>query len=408
MLFIGDDWAEGHHDIEVMDGDRRTMARTRLPEGVAGITRFHDIVSQFLEVDADPATVLIGIETDRGPWVAALVAAGYRVHAVNPLQAARYRDLRGVSGAKSDAGDAHVLADMVRVDGHQLRAVAGDSADAEALKVVSRAHKTLIWERNRHSNRLRHVLRDYFPAALEAFEDITAPDALALLAKAPDPDAAARLTVPQIRAALKAAHRRGIEGKISRIRAALRTDQLRQPPALTAGCAVVVRSIVAVLQTLNTQIASLQTDVEVAFAAHPDAEIIGSQPGIGQVLGARVLGEFGDDPTRYRSAKARRNFAGTSPITRASGKKRVVAARHVHNDRLVDAVLQQAFTAIRTSPGARAYYEHERARGVEPYAALRHVGNRLVGILHGCLRTRSTYCETMAWPNQPAHVTKTA
>ena len=117
----------------------------------------------------------VGIETDRGPWVQALIAAGYEVFAVNPLQAARYRERHSVSGAKSDTADAHMLADMVRTDSHQLRPVAGDTARAEAIKVVARAHKTLIWERTRHTQRLRHALREYFPAALEAFEDLAPP-----------------------------------------------------------------------------------------------------------------------------------------------------------------------------------------------------------------------------------------
>ena len=141
---------------------------------------------------------MIGIETDRGPWVAALVAAGYVVYAVNPLQASRYRERHGVSGAKSDGGDAHMLTDMVRTDSHQLRVVAGDSPDAGAVKVVARTHKTLIWERTRQVQRLRYQLREYFPAALEAFADLDAPDALELLAKAPDPARARRLTRAQV------------------------------------------------------------------------------------------------------------------------------------------------------------------------------------------------------------------
>ena len=122
-----------------------------------------------------------------------------------------------------------------------------------------------------------------------------------------------------------------------------------------------------------------------------------SQPGLGAVLGARVLAEFGDDPTRYADAKARKNYAATSPITRASGKKKVVAARFVHNDRLVDALMAQAFAALNASPGARAYYDRQRARGIGHNAALRQLANRLVGILHGCLKTRTLYDEATAW-----------
>src|SRR6266496_1967319 len=215
-LFVGDDWAEDHHDVELMDATGRVLAKARLPEGVAGIARLHALIGQQLGEDADGAEVVTGIETGRGPWVTALVAAGYTVFAINPLQASRYRERHGVSGAKSDSGDAHVLADMVRTDSHQLRPVAGDTAQAAAVKVVARTHKTLIWERTRHVQRLRHQLRDYFPAALEAFEDLDAADTLELLARAPDPASAARLSTAQISAALKRARRRHIAAKAAR------------------------------------------------------------------------------------------------------------------------------------------------------------------------------------------------
>ncbi len=396
-LFVGDDWAEDHHDVEVLDAAGHRLAKTRLPEGVAGIARLHAIIGELAGADAEDVQVLVGIETDRGPWVAALVAAGYQVFAVNPLQAARYRERHTVSGAKSDAADAHALADMVRTDAHQLRPVAGDSAQAEAVKVVTRTHKTLIWERTRHTQRLRHALRDYFPAAVEAFADLDAADTLQLLAKAPDPASAARLTRDQVSAALKRARRRDIPAKTEQILTVLRADHLGQPAALTGAYAASVGALIAVLLVLNEQVATLQEQVEAHFGQHPDVEILASQPGLGPILGARVLAEFGDDPDRYATAKARKNYAATSPITRASGKTRIVAARYVHNDRLIDALMTQAFAALNASPGARAYYDQLRARGANHNAALRQLANRLVGILHGCLKTRTRYDEAIAW-----------
>jgi hypothetical protein len=398
-LFVGDDWAQDHHDVELMDAAGRVLAKRRLPEGVAGMARLHELIGQQLGEDAD-AEVVIGIETDRGPWVAALVAAGYTVFAVNPLQASRYRERHGVSGAKSDAGDAHMLTDMVRTDSHQLRAVAGDSADAEGIKVLARTHKTLIWERTRQVQRLRHQFLEYFPAALEAFDDLDAPDALELLGKAPDPARAAKLTRAQVSAVLKRAGRRNITDRATAILAALRSEQLGQPPAVTAAYAVTVRALIALITVLNEQVKTLQGQVEENFGRHPDAEIYRSQPGMGAVLGARVLGEFGDDPDRYADGKARRNYAATSPITRASGKKKVVAARFVHNDRLVDALNAQAFSSLKASPGARALYGQFRARGIEHNDALRRLANRLVGILHGCLKTRTLYNEETAWSHR--------
>ena len=398
-FFAGDDWAQDHHDVELMDEAGRVLAKRRLPEGVAGMARLHEMIGQLLGEDAD-AEVVIGIESDHGPWVAALAAAGYTVFAVNPLQASRYRERHGVSGAKSDAGDAHMLADMVRTDSHQLRAVAGDSADAEGIKVLARTHKTLIWERTRQVQRLRHQLLEYFPAALDAFDDLDAPDTLELLGKAPDPARAAKLTRAQISAALKRARRRNIPDKATAALAALRREQLGQPPAVTAAYAVTVRSLIALITVLNEQVKTLQGQVEENFGRHPDAEIYRSQPGMGAILGARVLGEFGDDPNRYADGKSRKNYAATSPITRASGKKKVVAARFIHNDRLVDALNSQAFASLNASPGARALYDDLRARDIEHNDALRRLANRLVGILHGCLKTRTLYDEATAWSHR--------
>jgi transposase len=399
-LFVGDDWAEDHHDVEVMDQAGKVVAKRRLPEGVAGIAQLHELVGRYLGEDADEADVAVGIETDRGPWVAALIAAGYTVFPVNPLQASRYRQRHGVSGAKSDAGDAHMLADMVRTDSHQLRPAAGDSPAAEGIKVLARTHKTLIWERTRAVQRLRHQLREYFPAALAAFEDLDAPDTLELLGKAPDPARAAKLTRAQISAALKRARRRDIPAKTTAILAALRSEQLGQPPAVSAAYAATARSLIAVITTLNEQVKALQGQVEEHFRQHPDTEIYRSQPGMGAILGARVLAEFGDDPHRYADGKARRNYAATSPITRSSGKKKIVAARFIHNDRLIDALQAQAFAALNASPGARAFYDELRARGIEHNDALRRLANRLVGILHGCLKTRTLYDETTAWAHR--------
>ncbi len=404
MLFVGDDWAEDHHDVEVVDDEGRMLARRRFPEGFDGIAALHALIATHLPeewVDLEPgraqALVKVGIETDRGPWVAALVAAGYEVFAINPMSVARYRERHSTSGAKSDAADAHLLAEIVRLDRHHHRPVAGDSEDAEAVKLVARTHQSLIWDRTRHLLRLRAALREFFPAAIEAFADLDARDVLELLAKAPDPTRASRLTRGQIAAALRRANRRDIDAKAARIHQTLHAEQLHRSPAVESAYAAIVTGQVAILQTLNTQIAELGTVVADHFGRHPDAEIYASQPGLGVVLGARVLGEFGDDPDRYADAKARKNYAGTSPITKASGARKIVLARYARNRRLADALQQWALGSMRGSPGARAYYQALRDRGTSHHSALRQLANRLVGILHGCLKTRTRYDEHTAW-----------
>jgi transposase len=408
VLFLGNDWAEAHHDIELVDESGRRLARRRLPEGVDGLATLHSVIADHLEEDEGTDQVIVGIETDRGPWVQALIAAGYTVYAINPRQVARYRERHGTAGAKSDPGDAHVLAELVRLDRAHHRPVAGDSALAEHIKVLTRTHQSLIWSRQRQTNALRSMLREFYPAALAAFgEDLASREALAILAIAPAPDAGRRLSQSKIAAALRRAGRqRSIDASAERIQTALRTPQLEAHPGVVNAYAAAVRSLIAVIDALVTQVEVLRGEVEAGFGRHPDAEIYLSQPGLGPILGARVLAEFGDDPHRYADAKGRKNYSGMAPITRASGLKRMVLARPARNRRLANALYFQAFAALTSSPGARAYYDAQRARGAAHHQALRALSNRLVGILHGCLRHHTSYDEAIAWhtdaPSQEA------
>lgn len=400
MIFVGDDWAEDHHDLYVMDEAGNRLAARRLPEGLAGIRQLHELIAEHAD---EPDQAAIGIETDRGLWVAALSAAGYQVFAVNPMAVARYRDRHHVSGAKSDASDAKLLADLVRTDRHNHRRIAGDSANAEAIKVLARTHQSLIWARTRQTNTLRSALREYYPAALEAFEDLAHGDALGVLDRAPTPQQAARLSLPMLQSALKRGGRqRNIADRARQIRAALRSEQLTAPPQVTAAFAATTRATVGIITELNRQITELETKLAQHFETHPDADIYLSLPGLGVILGARVLGEFGDDPNRYTDPKSRKNYAGTSPLTIASGKKRAVLARHLRNNRLYDAIDQWAFCALSCSPGARTFYDQRRATKQSHHQALRALGNRLVGILHGCLRHHTRYDEHTARAHRTA------
>jgi transposase len=399
VLFLGNDWAEAHHDVELVDESGRRLGRRRLPEGVDGLAALHSLIADHLDEGDEPDQVIVGIETDRGPWVQALIAAGYTVYAINPRQVARYRERHGTAGAKSDPGDAHVLAELVRLDRAHHRPVAGDSALAEHIKVLTRTHQSLIWSRQRQTNALRSMLREFYPAALAAFgEDLASREALAILAIAPAPEAGRRLSQSKIAAALRRAGRqRSIDASAERIQTALRTPQLEAHPGVVSAYAAAVRSLIAVIDALVTQVEALRGEVEAGFGRHPDAEIYLSQPGLGPILGARVLAEFGDDPHRYADAKGRKNYSGMAPITRASGLKRLVLARPARNRRLANALYFQAFAALSSSPGARAYYDAQRARGAAHHQALRALSNRLVGILHGCLRHHTSYDEATAW-----------
>jgi len=326
MLFVGVDWAEAHHDVCVLDDVGKVLGRKRIDDSLEGLAALHGLLADHAE---EPGEVVVGIEKDRGLIVTALVASGYVVYAVNPLAASRYRDRHHVSGAKSDPGDAKVLADMVRTDRHNLRVVAGDSALAEGVKILARAHQNAVWARQRQVNQLRNALKDYYPGAVAAFgTDLAAADAIAVLAVAPTPPLGRALSVEGIKEVLRGGGRsRNLERRATEIHTALQVPQLSQPPVLEAAYGHVTSSSVRIIQAANHEVAELEAVLTANFEEHPDAKVIHSLPGMGMVLGARVLGEFGDDPNRYSDGKSRRNYAGTSPITKASGCSRVVLAR---------------------------------------------------------------------------------
>jgi hypothetical protein len=237
VIFVGIDWSETHHDVCALDVQGEVLARGRVPEGVGGLARLHEMLAAHV---AEPEDVVIGIELDRGLLVGALVTTGYAVHAVNPLSVDRYGDRHRTSGAKSDPGDARVLADLVRTDRHLHRRVAGDSQLAEAVKVLARAHQSMIWSRQRELNRLRSALREFYPAALQAFgTDLASPDALAVLGAAPTPAAGRSMNASRITAALKRGGRqRGVVARAEEIRTALRSAQLEALGSLRGARAI--------------------------------------------------------------------------------------------------------------------------------------------------------------------------
>jgi hypothetical protein len=399
MIFVGVDWAEAHHDICVLDEAGEVLARKKIPDTPVGVRALHELLAPFAE---DSDEVIAGVEKDRGLIVTAMLGANYHVYALNPMSVARYRERHVTSGSKSDPGDAKILADVVRTDRHNHREAVGDSDGAEAIKVLARVHQSSIWSRQREKNALRNALRDYYPGALVAFgTDLDEGDAVEVLAIAPTPALGRTLSLSQITAALRRGGRqRNLERTAKKIQAALREEQLSERPRVELAYGKVTISHVAMIRAYSAEIRELETALTENFEQHPDAKIIRSLPGLGMVLGARVLGEFGDDPNRYADAKSRRNYAGTSPVTKASGKSRVVLARVARNARLASAADQWAFCALRRSPGARAYYDELRARGKTHRQAIRQLANRLVGILHACLDQRVEYDENLAWKHR--------
>jgi transposase len=322
-VFCGIDWAEDHHDIALTDRDGQLLARRRISDDAAGLAALLSLLAEHGDSAAEP--VPVAIETPRGLLVACLRATGRSVYPINPMAVARYRDRHSIAGRKSDHGDAVVLAGILRTDMHAHRPLPADSELAQAIAVLARAQQDAVWDRTCAHNKLRSHLREYFPGFLAAFAEarggIMRPEARAILAAAPDPAAAARLTLAQLRALLRKAGRsRGVDDEAARLREAFRAVQMRQPPL--AGQAM-GRQALALLRHLDaacTSAGDLEHAAIASFNQHPDAGIITSFPGLGPLTGARVLAETGDDRSRFTDARGLKAYAGAAPVTRASGK----------------------------------------------------------------------------------------
>ena len=407
-VFCGIDWAGDHHDIALAGRDGKLLARQRISDDAAGLAQLLELLAGHGDSAADP--VPVAIETPRGLLTACLRATGRPACPVNPMSVARYRDRHTVAGRKSDHGDAVVLANVLRTDQALHRPMPAGSELAQAIAVLARAQQDAVWDRTTAHHKLRSHLREYYPGFLAAFagscRGILRPDARAVLAAAPTPADAARLTLAQLKAALRKAGRtRGIDAEATRLRDAFRAPQMRQLPLVEQAMG---RQSLALLRQLDAACQSAD-DLEQAaiesFNQHPDAGLITSFPGLGALTGARVLGEIGDDRSRFADVKGLKAYAGAAPVTKASGKTRTVQHRRVKNQRLASAGYLWAFSALTASPGARAHYDRRRTAGDRHNAAERNLFNRLLGCLCHCLATGQHYDEHTAFPPpaEPRH-----
>jgi transposase len=396
VVFVGIDWSEERHEVEVMAESGQRLRSLQIAHGVDGLTKLQATIAEFA---TDPGEVVVGVESDHGLLVNALVASGYAVYPINPLSAARYRDRHSLAGNKSDRRDAVMLANVVRTDRHQLRPLRGDSEPALEIRARARAHLRAVQLQNQLRNQLRSRLLEFYPAVLPLLAADDLRDALAVLAVAPAPAMGRGLSLSKLESTLRRSGRqRSVANRAKEIQMLLRAPQLDlQQPRLISAYADEVAGLTRLLLQVRQELARWEAQLTTAFRSHPDAKIFLSFTGLADILGARVLGESGDDPTRYADASARRHYSGSAPVTRASGKKKEVLRRVARNRRLANATFCWAESAARHSPGARQLYQRLRRRGQTHNMAARLIANKLVGKLHACLRDRTLYDEQRAW-----------
>lgn len=394
-ITCGIDWAEAHHDVALVDSEGSVVARTRIGSDVAGFTALVELLAEHGE---QPADTPVAIETDKNLLVVALAGAGFTVYPINPRAVARYRERHAQAGGKSDPGDAVVLANILRTDLHVHRPLPATSEHALAIKALARQHQEAIWAMHQTISRLRSVLLEFYPQAIKAFPKLKHHAATTVLAAAPTPAAAGKLTRRRVEALLRRCGRRNDPALVEQILANLKRPALRQPERVEAALGLTVQGLAKIIDAMRESVEALEAELAREFDSHPLAPVLRSAPGLGPVLAARVLAELGDDPARFTSAKSVRAFAGTAPVTKASGRSHYVKARKVRNKRLGDACHWWAFSALTWSPAARAHYDARRAVGDHHNAALRNLANKLIGRMWWCLTNNETWDENAAWP----------
>ena len=395
-ITCGIDWSESHHDVALIDEHGTVVARTRIDTGAIG---FHILLALIAEHGGSVDDTPIALETDKNLLVVALAKAGFTVYPINPRAVARYRERYGQAGGKSDPGDAAVLAHILRTDRHLHRPLPAVSEEGRAVKALARQHQEAIWALHQTVSRLRSVLLEFYPQALQAFPNLKHKAALTVLAAAPTPAAGQRLTRGRVVALLRRSGRGNHPVLVEQILTDLHTPALGQPPRVEEAYGHTVRGLVAIVIAMGQAVDDLETELAREFDQHPKAAILRSVPGLGPVLAARVLGEIGDDPARFDNPQGLRAYAGTAPVTIASGRLRYVKARKVRNKRFGDACHWWAYTMVTKSAGARAHYDRRRAAGDHHNAALRNLANKLLGRLWWCLVNNQPWDEHGAWPD---------
>lgn len=287
-VFCGVDWAEDHHDIALVDAGGKQLAKLRITDDAAGFAKLTGLLAE--HGDTATAPIPVAIETSRGLLVARLRATGRQVFAINPLAVARYRERHSVARKKSDAVDAAALANILRVDMAAHRPLPADSELAQAVAVLARAQQDAVWDRGQAHNKLRSQLREFYPGALAAFADkrdgLCSREARTVLAAAPTPTAAAKLTRRRLQSLLRQAGRlRGIEAEADRLHEVFQREYLHQLPQVEAALGLQASALLRQLDTACRNANHLEEAAAEAFEQHPDAPIIRSFPGLGSLEG---------------------------------------------------------------------------------------------------------------------------
>jgi transposase len=383
-LFAGIDWASERHAVCVLDDAGTKLTAFEITHTAQGLDQLVDRLRRL----GDPAGMPVAVERPDGRLVDRLLEAGHPVVPVQPSTIKVWRDAQNLSGAKSDAGDARVIADYLRLCQHRLRVLTPFSPETRALRAVVRARGDLVDQRVAAANQLAATLEAFWPGAKAVFADVASEIALAFLERYPTPESAARLGQTRMQAfCVKQGYsgRRPAAELVARLRAA--------PPGLTGSVEVdarrdavlaMIRVIRALIRALNASIKDLDRSVVAHLGEHPDAEIFTSLPRSGQISAAQVLAEWGDCRPAYDSPDAVAALAGMVPVTKASGKHHAVHFRWACNKRFGAAITIWADNSRHASPWAAKVYADALARGCDHPHAIRILARAWIRVIWRC------------------------
>ncbi|MBI1826024.1 MAG: IS110 family transposase [Planctomycetes bacterium] len=395
--FAGFDWAYDHHDVVVEDQQGTVVDEFRFDETADGWKLLNERLSRY------PA-VAVAIETSSGVVVERLLDVGYAVYPVNPKAAKRYRERKVPSGTKTDRVDAWSLADALRMDGHSWRPLKPDHPLTLELRLLCRDEITLIEQRTALICQLRAALHEYYPTALQAFDDWTSPASWAFIERFPTPQvlaSAGRRKWEKFLHTFKLYHSEKLYAKRLELFGA--ATQFCGSSAITNAKSLLAVTMSIQLRVLQKQLDQYRAMITKLFAQHPDHDLFGSLPGVGEKLGPRLLAKLGDDRDRFESAESLQCYAGTAPVSYQSGQIHRTRFRRACQKTLRFSVHLWANLSRATCPWAEAYYRKKRKEGKSHACALRCLGQRWLKILWKMWQTRTRYDAELHQRNQVGH-----
>jgi transposase len=394
--YAGFDWAKDHHHVVVVNQQGKIVEELMFEHSADGWAKWKELVKKYPHL-------AVAIETNQGAAIEQLLESGACVYPVNPKSAERYRDRKAPSGTKTDYLDGWSMGDALRVDGHGWRALKPLDPLVQELRMLCRDEVELIGKRTELVNQLQAALHEYYPAALQAFDDWTRIPSWSFVQQFPTPQTLRQAGRRKWEKFLHVHRLYRSELNEKRLEIFAKAHEFCGPAPVTRAKSRLALTLVKLLQALENQLEDYRKEIRRLFNEHPDHELFGSLPGAGEKLAPRLLSELGSDRTLFENAQALQCYVGTAPVSFQSGQTRQVYARYMCNKSFRHAVHLWSDLSRKFSPWSQTYYQEMRQRGKSHASALRSLGQRWLKILWKMWQTKTCYSAELHMANQLKH-----